>query len=101
MIIALKITKIIEAESCANGNIGYDIFFDSNTDQKFIDYLAKLGKIKMDDTFDIPYFKIIVKGYFTLKGSIGQNFLRMIVPDSISKQVINDFENYISNFQNI
>ncbi len=96
----MKIIKISDAESCADGNIGYDIYFDNNTDQKFIGYLAKLGKIKIDNTFDNPYFKIIVKGNFTLKGSIGRNFLRMIVPESIFKQIIKDFEKYISNYQN-
>jgi len=100
-VLALKIIKISEAESCADGNIGYDIYFDKNTDQNFIDYLAKLGKIKIDNTFDVPYFKIIVKGYYTLKGSLGQNFLRMIVPESIFKHIFDEFEKYITNYQNI
>ena len=97
----VKIIKSTTAESCSYGNIGFDIYFDKPIDKSFAEYLGKLGKYKLDNSFEEPYFKIIVRGYYTLKGSLGVNYLRMIVPESIYQQIYKDFENYINNYQNI
>lgn len=94
----MKIIKTVKAESCSDGNIGYDIYFDNKIDKEFADYLGTLGKYRLDDTFDEPYFKIIVRGYYTLKGSLNTNYLRMIVPESIFDKIYKDFENFISNY---
>lgn len=97
----MKIIKISEAESCSDGNIGFDIYFDENIDENFAEYLGKLGKYKIDNTFDEPFFKVIVRGYYTLKGFLGKNYLRMIVPESIFKEIQKEFENYIKKYERL
>lgn len=94
----MKINKIEEAENCTEGNVGYDVYFDVNIERIFADYLGKLGKYFIDNTFEKPYFKVIVRGYYTLKGTIGNDNLRLLVPETISKEILKEFEEYINNY---
>lgn len=95
----MKILKIIDAEGCIDGNIGLDIYFDTQIDFAFSDYLGKLGKYIVHSDFDKPFFKVIVRGYYTLKGSVGNESVRLLVPETISKEIIEGFVDYVSNYR--
>ncbi len=94
----LKITKIEDAEACADGNIGKDIFFDKPITQDFAEYLGKLGKYMFFKDLPKPYAKVIVRGYYTLKCSLGNDSMQILVPETILEEIINDLENYIDKY---
>ncbi len=95
----MKIIKITEVENCAEGSVGYDIYFNQNIDLNFAEYLGQLGKYIFDESFEKAFFKVIVRGYYTLKGSIGNDNLRILVPETISKEIINEFYEYLEKYQ--
>ena len=93
--IKLKIINIKKVEGCLEGQIGLDIIFDNQIDKSFANDLGKLGKFIFEDAFERPFFKVIVRGYYTLKGSIGNKSLRMIVPETIEKEMLDELVKYI------
>lgn len=94
----MKIVEIKDAEACTEGNIGYDFFLNKPIDCDFAEFLGKLGKYILYSDFDKPLFKVIVRGFYTLKGSFGNVSLRMLVPETISDEIINDFQKYVSSY---
>lgn len=95
----MKIIKTKIVEGCLDGQVGLDIIFDKQIDKSFSDYLGKLGKYIFQEAFERPFFKVIVRGYYTIKGSLGNDSVRMIVPESIEKEMLEDLSEYIEKYK--
>lgn len=77
----MRIIAIRTIEGCLEGTNVKDLAFDQKIAKEFIDYLSNFGKLIYQADFEKPFFKIIVRGRFTLKGSEGNSSARVILPD--------------------
>jgi hypothetical protein len=95
---ALEIKKI---EGCLDGTNVRDILWDNPVDKLFIDYLALGNKLIYQKGAGKPFYKIIVRGKYSLKGSEGANSSRVVLPskdaDQYLQELIDFAEKYIPN----
>lgn len=96
----MRISRIKKVDGCLEGSSAKDIFFDKDIDKAFADHLGSLGKYIYNDSFDKPFFKIIVRGYYTLKGSVGNKSMRMIFAESALDDIMDELISHIENFSN-
>ena len=80
----MEIIKKKKVEGCLEGQNVWDILFDKQIDKDFIDYLGKMGKLIYKDELKKPFFKVIIRGEFTFKGSESNKSIRVILPDEYS-----------------
>lgn len=85
-------------EGCLEGTNVYDILFDCISDRKFIDYLSSLGSLSFNDQMAKPYYRIISKGMFTIRGSVGNHTIRVTLPEDASKDIVDEIINLINNY---
>ena len=93
--IILKEKKI---EDCLEGKNVKDILLDSEINLDFIKYLGRLGKIVLKDEIEKPFFKIIVKSKFTIKGSLTNKSIRVMLPESDFENDYSELIKYINEF---
>lgn len=72
-------TKIIE--DCLEGKNVWDLMLEKPITKGFIFHLGLLGKMIYQDYFPKPFFTLIVKGKFTIKGSESNQTIRLLLPD--------------------
>ncbi len=94
----MNILKIKTIDGCLEGSNVRDILFDCEIDKKFIDYLGNLGKFIYNDNFEKPLFRVIVKGKYTIKGSLGNKAIRILLPDNENGEMLNEITGYIKKF---
>lgn len=85
-------------EDCIEAKNVYDAYLCINNNNKFIDYLGKLGKLVYFEDFDKPYFKVIVRGEYTLKGVKDDSKIRVLLPDDAGVDSLDVIKKYINNF---
>lgn len=95
----MTIVSIKKADACVDGNIGYDVVFSEAIDKNLSDYLGLLGKYIYNDAFDVPFFKVIIRGMYSIKGSIGNMSLRLLIPETIENNIIDEFKQYVDKYQ--
>lgn len=95
----MYIVAIKKIEGCIEGTNVKDLLFDEPISKLFAEYLGRLGKYIYNDNFDKPFFKIIVRSYYTLKGSIGNRSIRIILPSSIDEDILRNLINYVNEFE--
>ncbi len=93
----MKLLHIKTMEGCLEGANVRDALFSKPVDVNFINYLGNLGKLIYNDKMDKPFFKIIVRGQYTIKGSVGNSTLRIILPESAGS-IIESFGNYVDRY---
>ncbi|MFP4370445.1 MAG: hypothetical protein ACOC2K_03345 [Bacteroidota bacterium] len=77
----MRVIKLKKVEGCLEGSNVHDILLDDKIDREFIDHLGKMGKLIYMDSFDKPFFKVIVRGRYTIKGSQTNKSIRIIFPE--------------------
>lgn len=94
----MKVLKSKKAKNCFAGKNVFDLFLsDSNTDD-FIKYLAVAGVLDLHYSTGRPFFTIISRGAYTLKGAIGNRNIRILLPDSTGEEILADIINLIESF---
>lgn len=97
----MKIINRKKIENCLEGKNVWDLLFDEPISKGFIFYLGQLGKIKYQPFFPKPFFTLIVKGKFTLKGSENNSSARLLLPDDAeANTIIFELEKYILEYSN-
>ncbi len=76
----MKIIKIKKVDGCLESSNVHDIFLNMQVSKIFLDSIAQNGKLIIYDEMEKPFFKLIVKGKYTLKGSIGNKVIRIVLP---------------------
>lgn len=94
----MKVIKIKKVEDCYESSNSRDIVLSSPITKDFIDYLAKLGKSFFFEDFDIPYFKVIVKGEYTIKGALGKKTIRILLPEDLPDYPLDKLAEYIDSY---
>jgi len=93
------VKKIKKIEDCLEASNVRDILLDGFLTKKFIDYLGQLGKYIYNDEFAKPFFSIIVRGKYTIKGAQGNKTLRIMLPDTVeTNDYLDSLKNYIEKF---
>lgn len=77
----MKILKTKKIDGCLEGSNVRDILFDDIITTEFAGHLGGLGKFILKEEMDKPFFRIIVRGRYTLKGSVGNKTARVILPE--------------------
>jgi hypothetical protein len=95
----MKLIDYKKLEGCIEGDFVFDLLFDEEINKKFIEYIGKLGKLIYSESIPKPYFTIIVRGKYTLKGSHNNKSCRIIFPDSESYIYLEEIKKFISNFE--
>lgn len=77
----MEILKFKKIEDCLEGKNVWDLLLEKPITKGFIYHLGLLGKMIYQDFFPKPFFTLIVKGRFTIKGSEQNQTLRLLLPD--------------------
>ncbi len=94
----MKLLDIKKIEGCLEGTNVRDVLFSRPVGEDFIKYLGRLGKLIYNEQMEKPFFKVIVRGKYTLKGSAGNNTIRIILPESPGN-IIESFGNYVEGYK--
>lgn len=94
----MKVIKLKKVEDCFESSNTRDIVLSSPLTVDFVNYLGKLGKLLLFDDFDIPYFKVIVKGEYTIKGTLGKKTIRILLPEDIPDYSLDSLVEYINSY---
>lgn len=95
----MKIEKIKKIEGCLEGTNVKDVLLSGVITKDFIDYLALLGKLIYHEGSGKPFFKILVKAKYSIKGVLGGQSIRLVLPTKGSEEYLNEFEWFIEYFQ--
>ncbi len=94
----MKVVMTKKIEGCLEGTNVYDILFDCVSDKKFVDYLSRLGSLSFNDQMAKPYYRIISKGKFTVRGSLGNHTVRVTLPENAPKETMDEIISLINNY---
>lgn len=92
---ALKTKKI---NGCFEKMNVHEILLESRISKDLIDYIGDLGKLFYNNKFDKPFFKVIVRGSYTIKGSEGNQSVRVVLPESANGEQIREICDYIEKY---
>ncbi|MGQ9820181.1 MAG: hypothetical protein ACUVQ1_09740 [Candidatus Kapaibacteriales bacterium] len=90
--------KIKKVEDCYESSNTRDILLSRPITEDFVKYLGKIGKLILFNEFDIPYFKIIVKGEYTIKGAFGKKTIRVLLPEDVQDYPLDSLIDVINNY---
>lgn len=97
----MKIIKIKKIEGCLEGTNVRDILFDIVVSKEFILYLSNFGKLIYQDSFEKPFYKVILKttaGTYSIKGSQGNKTARLLLPDSNDAEIIEEIKKIVKEY---
>ena len=95
----MKVLKIKTIGDCLEGTNVRDLLFDSEITEDFVFYLKPLGKLVYNTSFDKPFFRLIVRGKYTLKGSVGNKTLRVLLPTDADDAFIREFSAFVEGYK--
>ena len=95
----MKIIRQKKIEGCLEGTNVRDLMFDDRITRDFILYLGNLGKLLFTEIIKKPFFRIIVRGKYTLKGSQGNKTIRVLLPENANDNLIDELKEYISSYE--
>ncbi|MCX7736986.1 MAG: hypothetical protein N2319_09760 [Candidatus Kapabacteria bacterium] len=95
----MEILKVKKIEDCLEGKNVWDLLLEKPITKGFIYHLGLLGKMIYQDFFPKPFFTLIVKGRFTIKGSEQNQTIRLLLPDDAdSSKEIEELRKYFKMF---
>ncbi|MCX7908851.1 MAG: hypothetical protein N2560_04955 [Ignavibacteria bacterium] len=77
----MKVVKQKKVDDCYESSNTVDFLLSGPITKDFVEHLGKLGKLLLFEEFDKPYFKVIVKGEYTIKGAFGKKTIRILLPE--------------------
>lgn len=95
----MKVTEIVKVENCIESRNVWDLYFDTDINKNFIDYWAERGKLIYDDSFEKPFFKIMVRAQYTIKGVEHTNTFRVILPMDDGQDKLDLIKNIVENYK--
>ncbi len=97
----MEVLGVKKVEGCLEGTNVRDIFLDEAIEDRFINFLSQFGKLVINSEIEKPFFKIIVKGQYTLKGSSANKSLRVILPENAGEELIANIIKNIDSYNSI
>lgn len=93
----MKILYLTLIETCAEAQNAYDVFFTDEINEDFIEKFNDVAKISYSKFGEKKYFRIIVKGKYTIKGFINNDNFRVLLADNLEVNFINELKEFINN----
>ncbi|ROL60007.1 hypothetical protein D9V87_03055 [Bacteroidetes/Chlorobi group bacterium MS-B_bin-24] len=94
----MKVVKQKKVTDCYESSNTIDLILSAPITKPFVEHLGQLGKLLLFDEFDIPYFKVIVKGEYTIKGAFGKKTIRILLPEDVEDYPLDSLVQHIENF---
>jgi hypothetical protein len=94
----MKVLKQKKVTDCYESNNTIDFLLSAPISKEFVEHLGKLGKLLLFEDFDIPYFKVIVKGEYTVKGAFGKKTIRILLPEDVEEYPLDSLVQHIEMF---
>jgi len=91
----MQIIDVKKIDDCLEGKDVRDLLFDSYITKEFVDCFSKLGKMIYHDFNPKPFWSLIVRSKFTLKGAVGNNTARLLLPDENDSEIIFELKEFI------
>ncbi len=95
----MKVVKTKKVDDCYESSNTIDILLSGTITKEFVEHLGTLGKLLFFEDFDIPYFKVIVKGEYTIKGALGKRTIRILLPEDIENYPLDNLIQHIEDFK--
>ncbi|TAL69316.1 MAG: hypothetical protein EPN82_07175 [Bacteroidetes bacterium] len=95
----MKVLRVKNINDCFESTNVRDAIVDAPISKSFIDYLGKLGKLIYEASLEKPYFKVIVRAKYTIKGSQGNKTIRMMFPENAGDMYVDEIVEYINQFK--
>ncbi len=95
----MQILNIKTIEGCLEGTNVKDIIWSEPISREFLSYLASLGKIILNEGSGKPFYKIIVRGQYSIKGVVGANSSRIILPSEHNSDLLNNLIKYAESYR--
>lgn len=92
----MKLMYFELVETCIESPNAYDGFLDLPIDENFLNKFSNVGKIVMMKNLEKPYFRIIVRGKYTIKGSLNNTEFRIIMPNDASIELLDEIKKIIN-----
>jgi len=77
----MKIVDVRHIEDCFDGSFIHEVLFDADIAPAFIRALGAEGILHYHRDFARPFFRVILKGRFTIKGVEGNRTVRVLSYD--------------------
>ncbi|MFH1049967.1 MAG: hypothetical protein V1779_03440 [bacterium] len=94
----MKIIKQKKIEGCLEGANVKDIKLDGKITKELVLHLGQLGKLIFTDDLEKPFFRVIVRGQFTMKGSLGNRTIRLLMPLTGEEEFIKSLSEHLGKF---
>ena len=94
----MKIVKQKKVEGCLEGANVKDIKLNGKITKDLVLHLGKLGKLIFTDDLEKPFFRVIVRGQFTMKGSLGNRTIRLLMPLTGEEEFMKSIAEHIEKF---
>jgi hypothetical protein len=94
----MKVIKNKKIEGCLDGTNVRDILLDGIIEKDLIEYLGQLGRLVYKAEMEKPFFRVIVRGKYTIRGSQGNKSMRVILPDDAPESDLNEIADFIAKF---
>jgi hypothetical protein len=94
----MKVVSEKIVDDCIESSNVVDLLLDNEISKEFIFYLSEFGRLIYQYQIEKPFFKIIVKGRFTLKGSQFNKSIRVLFPDKDYSIELDEIKERIENY---
>ncbi|GAB1370076.1 hypothetical protein MASR1M45_01340 [Candidatus Kapaibacterium sp.] len=85
-------------EDCIEAKNVYDAYLSIKIGNELMNHLSKLGKLVVMNNIEKPFFRIIVRGKYTLKAVMTDDKLRVLLPDIADFRVLDEIKYHINEF---
>lgn len=96
--IDVRIAQVKALQDCFDGSFMKEVLFDESIGKEFIEHFGKLGELNYYPEFARPFYKIVVRGAFTIKGVEGNSTLRLILKRDRAQEALEDFQSKVRSF---
>jgi hypothetical protein len=94
----MKVMKLKNIEGCLEGIHVKDVLFDKEISKSYIDYLSIAGKLIYLESSEKPFFKVIVRGSYSIKGSQGNYSARLLLPDNWTDEDMKNLLKFLEDY---
>jgi hypothetical protein len=94
----MQVIHIKKVLGCLESFNARDVFLEKEIKTEFVEHLGKLGKLIHLKELEKPFFKVIVKGKYTIKGSETNNSIRIVFSNTHYENDLEKIIDYVKGF---
>jgi len=94
----MQVVQIKKVLGCLESFNAKDVFLEKEIKTEFVEHIGKLGKLIHIKELEKPFFKVIVKGKYTIKGSETNNSIRIVFSNTHFEEDLEKIIDYVKGF---